>query len=342
VWAAAGQVRPASTVVAVVTRRAGTGLGGALRWFLLAAMGTIALGAVVAVTLSRRLTRPVKEADAAARRIAAGELSARVPQPPGHETDELADLARSINAMADNLERSQGLEQQFLLSVSHDLRTPLTSIRGYAEAITDGATKDPAWAASVILSESRRLERLVRDLLDLAKLQSRGFSMQLRLVDLAGAVATAVDGFQPDAEAAGISVSWQAAAPGPVPVHADGDRLAQVLANLIENAMKYARSAVRAGVASAAGTAIAWVDDDGPGIAAADLPHVFERLYVARHEPARKESGSGLGLAIVSELVAAMGGTVAAEAAPGGGARFVVRLPLQRTPQATAAAPLRA
>jgi len=329
VWAAAGQSRPASTVVIVVTRRSGNGLAGATRWFLLSAAGTIGLGAVVASRLSRRLTQPVKEADEAARRIAAGELSARVAEPPSAQDDELADLARSINAMAARLERSQGLEQSFLMSVSHDLRTPLTSIRGYAEAITDGATKDPAWAAGVILSESKRLERLVRDLLDLSKLQSHSFSLQPRPLDLTAAAATAIDGFQPDAEAAGITVGWQAP-PMPVPVVADPDRLAQVLANLIENASKFARLSVKVGVGAAADVAMVWIDDDGPGIASADLPHVFERLYVSRHEPVRKESGSGLGLAIVHELVLAMNGTVTAEAAPTGGARFVVRLPLRR------------
>ena len=328
VWAAAGQTRPASTVVVVVTRRSGNGLAGATRWFLLSAAGTIALGAVVAARLSRRLTRPVKAADEAARRIAAGELGARVAEPPADQQDELADLARSINAMADHLQRSQGLEQSFLMSVSHDLRTPLTSIRGYAEAITDGATKDPAWAAGVILSESKRLERLVRDLLDLSKLQSHSFSLQPRPLDLTAAAATAIDGFQPDADATGIKVGWLTPTV-PVPVVADPDRLAQVLANLIENASKYARADVKIGVTAAAQTAMVWVDDDGPGITAADLPHVFERLYVSRHEPARKESGSGLGLAIVHDLVVAMGGTVSAEAAPSGGARFVVRLPLR-------------
>jgi signal transduction histidine kinase len=328
VWAAAGQVRPAARVVVVVTRRSGNGLAGATRWFVLAATATVIIAAIVASRLSRRLTRPVKQADEAARAIANGELGARVPEPAADHDDELADLARSINAMADHLERSQGLEQQFLLSVSHDLRTPLTSIRGYAEAITDGATKDPAWAASVILSEARRLERLVRDLLDLAKLQSRSFSLQLRPLDLAAAAATAAEGFLVDASDSGIAVRFQAASSGPVPVQADADRLAQVLANLIENASKYARTTVHVGAAANAGVAMVWVDDDGPGIAPADLPHVFERLYVARHEPARKESGSGLGLAIVHELVTAMGGTVVAEAAPGQGARFVVRLPL--------------
>ncbi len=255
-----------------------------------------------------------------------------MPEPTAKADDELADLARSINVMASNLERSQGLEQQFLLSVSHDLRTPLTSIQGYAEAITDGVIADPREGAGVILSESRRLDRLVGDLLDLARLEARTFSLHMQRVDLAAVVAATVVGFQPDAAASGLTVREDVRAAAPV--LADGDRLAQVVANLIDNAMKFARTTVTVGVTAGSGQAALWVDDDGPGIAEADRPHVFERLYVTRHEPIRRESGSGLGLAIVRELAEAMGGSAVAEAAPGGGARLVVRLPTAPTPPA--------
>ena len=296
-----------------------------VRFFGLSAVIVVLLGALVAVSLGRRLTKPVRDADAAARRIAAGELSTRLPDPPRGQNDELADLVRSVNSMAEALERSKGLEQSFLLSVSHDLRTPLTSIRGYAEAITDGATSDPKWAASVILGESRRLERLVRDLLDLAKLQARSFSLQPSPRDLSELARQAVDGVAPDAAAAGVRLAL--ACPGRVTAAVDPDRMAQVLANLVENAMKYATANVQIGTQAAGGTALVWVDDDGPGIAPEDRPFVFERLYRSRREPRRAEVGSGLGLAIVHELVTAMGGTVTAESAPSGGARMVVRLP---------------
>ncbi len=326
VYAASAAPLGQGHLVAVVTRRADTGLGAGWRWFVVAALAALVLAAAVAVTLGRRIARPVREADAAAHRIAAGELSTRLPEPPAGAGDELADLTRSINSMAAALERSQGLEQQFLLSISHDLRTPLTSIEGYADAITDGATKDPQWAASVIRSEAKRLDRLVRDLLELGRLQTRSFSLQMQPVDLAAVTGAVVEGFRPDADASGVALT--AAVAGPVTVIGDGDRLAEVAANLVENALKYARSAVRVSVTTGGSGATLTVDDDGPGIAAADRPHVFERLYVARHEPVRRESGSGLGLAIVRELVTAMGGEVEADAAPAGGARLVVRLPL--------------
>jgi two-component system sensor histidine kinase BaeS len=324
VYAASAEPVPTGHLVAVVTRKADAGLRAAGRWFFLAAAIAVIVSAVVAVLLSRRIARPVRDADAAAHRIAAGELSTRLPEPPASAADELADLVRSINAMAASLERSKALEQQFLLSVSHDLRTPLTSIQGYAEAITDGATSDPAWAASVIASEAKRLDRLVRDLLDLAKLQARSFRLEMRPVDLAAVAAATVDGFRPDAQSAGVSMRFDA--PSAVSVLGDGDRLAQVVANLVENALKYARSEVAVSVREDGGRAVLLVDDDGRGIAPEDLPHVFERLYVARHDPTRRESGSGLGLAITRELVETMGGEVAAEVAPEGGARMVVRL----------------
>ena len=125
------------------------------------------VGALVALRLSRRLTQPLREATLATATIAHGDLSVRLPVGGDRPNDELDELALSINAMAAELQRSRDLEQQFLLSVSHDLRTPLTSIRGYAEAISDHTSADPAWAAGVIETEARRLDRLVQDLLDL-------------------------------------------------------------------------------------------------------------------------------------------------------------------------------
>ena len=331
VWAAAAS--PADSqgrhLVIVLTRTIPFGLG-SVQWLLVSAGVVLLLAVGVSMRLSRRLIAPLQAADVATRRLADGDLSARVPEPPPAADDELADLSRAINSMAGALERSRGLEQQFLLSVSHDLRTPLTSIRGYAEAITDGATDDPQAAARVILAESRRLERLVRDLLDLAKLDARSFSLDLEPVDLVQVVSSTADGLRPAAEAAGVVlVTTPPGTQGPPPVVlADRDRLAQVAANLLENALKFARSRIDILAAVDGGVAMMWVTDDGPGIASADLPHVFERLYVAQAQPLRKESGTGLGLAIARELVTAMGGTIGVESAAGAGTRFVVRLPV--------------
>ncbi len=323
VWAAAPtRTSNGRLVVVVLTRQANAGLGASVGYFLVAAAATLVLGALVAVWLGRRLTRRLRDASAATQRIAAGQLATRVEAQPADDHDELAELLRSINSMAQGMERSKMSEQQFLLSVSHDLRTPLTSIRGYAEAISDGAA-EPVAAAGVIQSESRRLERLVADLLDLAKLQSRSFSLHPTRLDLRAATAAAVSGFLPDAAERHVQLQMQRHGE-PVWVSADPDRLAQVAANLVENALAYARFEV---IVTVAADATVTVDDDGPGIDASDLPHVFERLYASRSQPQRREASSGLGLAIVRELVDAMGGEVGAGVAPSSGARLWFRLP---------------
>ncbi len=311
--------------VLVLSRSLTPTVGSGWGWFLLSSAVVLLLGALVAARLSRRLTKPLTEATAAAALIAEGDLSVRVPTPASGRQDELAALTHAINHMADSLARSRGLEQQFLLSVSHDLRTPLTSIQGYAEAIADGAAPDDRAAAGIILAESRRLGRLVRDLLELGKLEARQFTFHPSTVDLTDLTGDSVDGFRREVGAAGLSLRYDRP-PSPVAAVVDPDRLAQVVANLIENALKFAGTTITVAVAADHGVARLEVADDGPGIAEADLPHVFERLYVAGHEPVRKESGSGLGLAIVHELVDAMGGQVRAEANPGGGTRMVVSL----------------
>ncbi|MBI2709450.1 MAG: HAMP domain-containing histidine kinase [Actinobacteria bacterium] len=338
VYAMAPQVGPRGAVLVAVLTRQVKGAPPAAGWFLLAAGLTLVLAVVVGVALSRAVTAPLRRAEAATQRIAAGDLTVRVPEPgTGGRSDELRDLTRSINAMAEALERSQGLERQFLLSISHDLRTPLTSIRGWAEAIEDGTAPDARTAAAVVLSEARRLERLVRDLLDLARLQSRRFTFEPRPVAVGELVALAAEGLRPEAEDAGVALA--VSGDGGTRAVADPDRLAQIVANLVENGLRFAATAVWVSTLVEPATVAVTVTDDGPGIAAEDLPYVFERLYVARSRPVRKESGSGLGLAIVRELVTAMGGTVHAESpvlgGPGsdrperepGGTRIVVRLP---------------
>jgi two-component system sensor histidine kinase BaeS len=321
--ASPAQVGTNNIFVVVLSREANAGLGVSLRLFLLAAAATLALGVGAALLLGLRITRPIREAARATHLLAAGHLATRLVEPAASANDEMAGLTRSINNMAATLERSRAVEQQFLMSVSHDLRTPLTSIRGYAEAIADGAG-DPKRAAAVIHSESRRLERLVADLLDLAKLQSQSFSLRVATVDLAAAAGVALAGFEPDAEERSVRLSL--VAPQTLPVHADPDRLAQVIANLIENALRHTSSTVTVSTWVDGEAAVLTIDDDGQGIATEDLPHVFERLYVSRVRPERRENSSGLGLAVVRELVNAMGGQVWATTAPSGGARIAVRL----------------
>ena len=329
VWSATFAERRQFSYVVLLTEDGSRLTAPIFRWVVLSALAAIAAGALIAWMLGRRLTKPITAASVAARRISDGDLSTRVAVDADRE-DELTALAVAINAMAASLERSRGLERQFLLSVSHDLRTPLTSIRGYAEAIGDGTAPDTARAAEVIGSEAQRLERLVTDLLDLAKLDARQFRLEPQQTDLAELVPDVAAGFERDAAVHDLTVFVDGPDHGPTVV-ADPDRLAQVLANLVQNAIKFASSQVVVRYGESAGRAEIEVADDGPGIASEDLPHVFERLYVAAQKPQRKESGSGLGLAIVKELVEAQGGTVSALPRPTGGTRFVVTMPVAQT-----------
>jgi signal transduction histidine kinase len=295
--------------------------------FLLGA-GALALvaAALISAYLARRLTRPIAAMQSTARRIADGDLSARVDL-GRHPDDELASLARSLDTMANQLETARGHERAFLLNVSHDLRTPLTSIRGYADAIADG-TIDPSEqsvrAAEIIASEARRLDRLVADLLDLARLDTHQFSLSPRPIDAREVVYEVVAGFVPSAHEWGVRL--EIAQGAPVPVDADPERLGQITANLVENALKYAGSVVRVNVAQQDGWVELRVDDDGPGVSPAEQQRVFERLYTARGAPGRKV-GTGIGLAIVHELAVAMQGAARCESLDGGGTRFVVTIP---------------
>jgi two-component system sensor histidine kinase BaeS len=296
---------------------------------LLLAGGAVLLLAVgVATGLARRLTRPIRELERAAGQLAAGDLSGRADLPPGTDAD-LASLGVTLNTMAAELEDSRGSHRAFLLSISHDLRTPLTTIRGYAEALADGTLDDGdpdgrSRAAAVITGEARRLERLVGDLLDLSRLDSRQFSLHAQDCDAFDVVRDAASAFTPQAVELGLDLR---VLPGdPVRAHLDRDRLGQIVANLVENALKYATSTIEVSTVVHDRELTISVTDDGPGIPEGDADNVFTRLYTARGTPGRSV-GTGLGLAIVQELAVAMGGHARADNPAPGGARIAVRLP---------------
>ena len=323
-------VRRSRLAVVATDRVDLTVLRNAFPLMLLAGLIVLLAVALLSIWLSGRLTRPIHIIERAAAQLATGDLSARADVPAATD-DELASLAAALNAMAAQLEHARGAEHAFLLSISHDLRTPLTSIRGYAEALADGTLDDAdpnerKRAATIIGAEGRRLERLVRDLLDLSRLDAQQFSLTPRPCDATEVVRDAAEAFAPQARELGIELSVMSGEA--LPVVLDPERLAQIAANLIENALKYATSRVEVYAAMQSdGRVAVVVVDDGPGIPADRMARVFDRLYTVRETPGRSV-GTGLGLAIVRELAAAMGGSARAEAAPGGGTRFVVSLPL--------------
>jgi signal transduction histidine kinase len=282
----------------------------AVGWLFLGSLAALLLAVAAAFAVAQNLSAPLRAATAAYRRIANGDLDIRVSEvraTPSRHPDEVDELLGALDSMAESLKRARDQERQFLLSVSHDLRTPLTSIRGYAEALADGAVTDPARSAAVIISEARRLERLVKDLLDLAKLESHQFTLNPSLTDLTDLVTDIADGFLPAASEAGVALQLEANET--IRALIDSDRVAQVVANLIENALKFANHTVTVGVRKSNDDITVFVTDDGPGIDQRDLPHVFERSFTSDRQPTRK-IGSGLGLAIVHELVGAMNGNV--------------------------------
>ena len=295
------------------------------RAWLAFAVGAV-LAAVLAAVLSRRIGRRLEIVRGAAGRIASGDFAARADV---EGDDDVAALAASFNDMAADLEASRTREREFLLSVGHDLRTPLTTIRGYAEGLHSGviAPDDLQRVAGVLDTQTTRLSRLLEDLMLLARLESREFSVRREDVDLAALVRGLVEAERSRAAGLGLALSVDVADVGTVAV--DPDRFGQALGNLLDNAFRYSPEGTTVTVSLRdVGTDVELrVADNGPGIEESDLDRVFERLYVAqRYQPLRPE-GSGLGLSIVRELVAAHGGMVAAESVVGHGTTLVVRLP---------------
>jgi len=318
---------PADRTAVLVATRTYTPVTGGVWYFVVLGLGCLAVAGAVAYWLASRFSRPLVTAAQTTERIAGGDLDARMARSP-HDMEEFASLADAINAMGDRLRGARQQQRQFLLSVSHELRTPLTSIRGYADALAEGATDDVAGAVAIIGTEARRLDRLVQDLLDLARLDARRFSLQAAPLDAGRAAATATERLAPEAAAAGVALSLAVAEQGPLAVITDPDRLDQMLSNLVENALRYARSQIEVGARAEDGRVVLWVDDDGPGIPAADLDRVFTPHFSSDRSGARR-SGTGLGLAIVAELAGAMGGGARAESplSADGGTRMVVWLP---------------
>jgi two-component system OmpR family sensor kinase len=286
---------------------------------IIAGLGGAALAAILSFLLARRLLRPIDQLAAATRRLSSGETDVAVPV---EGEDELAELGRSFNTMASDLAHAREAQRSFLESVSHELKTPLTSIRGYAEALEEGAVS-PAEGGRVVAAEADRLERLVQDLLDLARLERAGFVVEHRPVDLAAVGAAAIQRHLPRAQELDVALTCTSVS-GAWGIGDEG-RLLQATSNLIENALRLTPPGGAVEVRTRPGTIA--VRDTGPGLAAEDLPRAFERFYLYDRYRSQRPVGSGLGLAIVKELTTAMGGGVTAAGRRGGGAEFEIRIP---------------
>jgi two-component system sensor histidine kinase BaeS len=285
---------------------------------LIAALVGGALAAAAAYLLARRIVRPVARVAAASRSLAGGTHPDEVPV---EGAAELATLALSFNELAEQLARAREAERSFLLSVSHELKTPLTAIGGYAEALREGAV-GPEEAAETLSVEADRLERLVGDLLDLARMNRTDFSVHNTDIDLAEVADDAVRRYQQQAEAFGVSLV--ALSTGAAPAVADADRVLQVVSNLVENALRLTPRGGEVRVVSGPGQLR--VEDTGPGLQEEDRERAFERFYLHSRYGRERQVGTGLGLAIVKELTQAMGGSVDVESEPGRLTAFTIRL----------------
>jgi two-component system, OmpR family, sensor kinase len=295
-------------------------------WLALAAAGGLGclLAAAVAAMLARNIARPVHRVADASSRLARGDEPERIP-PTG--AAELRTLAESFNTMALQLSRARSAERSFLLSVSHELKTPLTAIRGYAEALDEGVLT-PDRAVKVIRTEAARLERLIADLIALARLDQRRFEIRTEWVDLDEIASESAARHAAQARELGVSIELQLEEDATA--FADPDRVLQAVSNLVENALRCTPPGGVITLVTASGELT--VKDTGPGIAADEIPHAFDRFFLYRRYSGERPVGTGLGLAIVRELCRAMGGE-ASVTTSAAGAEFTISLPLPRNAQ---------
>ncbi len=279
------------------------------------------------LVVARRIAGSLDAVAAAAADLGAGDYGVRVPTSGlGAEFEQ---LTTSFNALADRLEESQHLRERLLADVAHEIRTPVATIRGYVEAITDGVQELDATTADVLLGQAERLSRLARDLAAVTHAEAGDITLDLEPIQPEQLVDAAVHAWAERAATAGVDVRARAERPLPA-VLVDQNRMAQVLDNLLANALRHTPSGGRITLrASRRDDQVCLeVSDTGTGIAAEHLPHVFERFYRAETARDRDSGGSGIGLAISKALVEAQGGTIHV-ASPGvdGGATFTITLP---------------
>jgi signal transduction histidine kinase len=279
------------------------------------------VAAMLAGYLSRRIVRPVLQLSDAADAVARGDYDVKVPQrAPG----ELGHLSERFGEMASRLAEVEEMERNFLMSVSHELRTPLTAIRGHVSALREGVVEDPGERAASLETvelEAQRLDRLVGDILDLAKLDTHRFTVMSEEVDMVQLVDQAYERFREEARRRSIEYRREVLAK-PV-ITSDGDRVLQVVGNLLSNAFHATPDGGRISLelAQRNGTVHVAVEDNGPGIP----PEMRERLF--RPFVSQTGGGTGLGLAIAKELSAMLGGSLGLVSEVGKGSRFELLLP---------------
>lgn len=324
------EIPPVGVVILFQTVTAATTAARDLRHMILQT-GAVALvlALILSLIFAQRISRPAEELSDVARALGRGELDRRAPE--GYVW-EFSQLSRRINEMAHQLSEFLARRRAFTAAISHEIRTPVTSIRGFVRAIRDGviSPEDQEQYLDTILDETRRIERLLEDLLQLERLEARQLSMQFEWIPARQLLKRATSRAATRVEAGDIQL--KSVVDEGLMVWADEERVDQVLGNLVDNALRYATGCLQLGVRveeeeGQRRTAVFWVADDGPGIAEEDLPHIFDRFYQASDKVSK---GVGLGLAISREIIHLHGGRIWVENRRGGGAVLYFTLPNTR------------
>lgn len=294
-------------------------------WIAAGIAGGLAL--LLALLFSYQLNRPIRDLTRAASKLAAGDLSQRVPARGG---PELSTLSAAFNRMAASLQRAEQNRRAMTADIAHELRTPIAIQRAHLEALQDGVYPLTVENLQPVLEQTELLTRLVEDLRTLALADAGELNLERSPVDIAELAWRVVDRFRPQAESSGVQIVLENSETETFTLNVDSGRVEQVLNNLLSNALRYTPQGgeVRVGLRRRDGWALLQVADTGPGIAAEDLPRLFERFFRADPSRSRAAGGTGLGLAIARQIALAHGGDLSAENRPEGGAVFTLRLPL--------------
>lgn len=307
----------------------GPGIASLVWYIVIAAAVAMGISMLLAVYLSNAVSGPVRAVTEAARKMAAGDYGQEVPVTGSDETGE---LARDFNVMAERVRTAYELQRNFVGNVSHELRTPLTSIEGFSQALLDGVCQgeeEKQRSLEIINQESKRLVRVLRDLLLLSQIDAGELKPEKKPVDLVDLIRKMESLYIPrtEAECVELKVSYP---PQSISVYTDPDRLERVLTNLLDNALKYTSSGGT--VALSAATGVEWfsisVADTGQGIAPELLPLIFDRFYRVEKSRSTRHGGAGLGLSISKELVETLGGRIAVQSLVGQGTIFTITFPL--------------
>lgn len=296
------------------------------RFLLLGVLLSIGIALLFTFFLSNRISAPVKALAVAATRLGKGDLAQRVAI---KDKGEIGELAEAFNAMASELEHSDKIQRNMIADIAHELRTPLTNIRGYLEAISDRVVQPDAGTIASLNEEAALLSRLVSDLQELSLAESGALKFDRRVQDIGSVLKQTVETKRPAATAKGPMLT-DAIQPDLPLVNIDAQRISQVLRNLLENAIAHTESggSITVSAEKQDNLIAVAVTDTGEGIAAEDIPHLFERFYCVDRSRTRTTGGSGLGLKIAKRLVEAHGGTITVRSEPGKGNCFNFTIPV--------------